>query len=114
MRSYSDHFHETLAALTSAHGVPEQQADAVRALWARIAPLEPSEPHVILTDAGTAMFEWNNDVAAASVEVHPDGRFEWWALDRATDAADGTGDDPVAELPAAFWSLLPRLAFEAK
>lgn len=107
-RPYSEAFTRTLATL-SQHGVGPEHAGHALALWQLASAVHPAEPHIALSPEGAVEFPWNNDGAAMTLSAHPDGRFEWWGtFDRAADHAEGSGDDPIVDLPASCWAFLRR------
>ncbi len=105
--TYTLAFWRSLATLPE-RGVTPDHAARVLALWQELSTWHPVEPHIDITPEGAVQFGWNDRIDALTVGMYPDGRLDWWALDRRTDEAAGSDDSLDAELPDAFWSFLQR------
>jgi hypothetical protein len=87
--------------------MPERdRAEAVSTFWLSARQATGSlllpPPTALPSEDGSTHLVWGGDRHHLSVDLYPDGSFEWFYRDRLTDAFDGTDEERAAGMPEAF------------
>lgn len=67
-------------------------------------------PNTTVGPDGEIRLEWARGWGRAIAEIHPGGRLGWYTRDYSAPRGDGS-DDPVEELPEAFFRFLGRFGY---
>lgn len=65
-----------------------------------------SLPTIYRYEDNSIRFVWDNYIQYIDVEFTKDGKYDWFAKNRATEEVFGTEKDPETELPQQFYDFL--------
>jgi len=103
---------EYLKSTTAPRGPFEPEAvERVRSIWRSISARGEHRgiPITQPTSEGAIQLAWDNGREYLEVEVLPHNGMNWYFRSRITNEVLGTDDEPVAELPAAFFERLEQI-----
>jgi hypothetical protein len=86
----SPNWHSFLMSLASPHGrLSPVRARQVQDLWDEIARLAVRTPYAAVTEDGGVSMTWDRGRHHFEIEVLPDGNYDWFYMDRESNARSG-------------------------